>query len=135
MTTETTNDAKKPAFIAYDIQPFGSDPAEPESVGVTFAHRDGNGYDLLLDGVPLSGKLLLRKNGSSTEGVTAVLAGIRASRPDYIAYLVSEKKDREGKARWRRIGFGYRHTDGEGLDVLYKVIPVNGRISLRLNDQ
>lgn len=42
------------AIIAYDIQPFGAGPSEPKSVGVTFAfaHRDGNGNDILLDVIP-----------------------------------------------------------------------------------
>lgn len=127
---------KKPAFIAYDITPLGGEtPQEPEGLGVVFAHRDGNGFDALLDAFPLSGKLMLRKPGASTAGVTALAGGIPARRPDYFAYALSAKKDRDGKSRWRAVGWAYKHSDGEGLDVLYKAVPSNGRISLRLNDQ
>lgn len=131
--TQPQTDPKKPAYIAYDIAPWTSDPCEPESVGVSFAHRDEQGFDILLDGAPLSGKLMLRRPGATTTGVTALLGGVPANRPDFHAFLVTEKKDREGKARWRQIGFAYRHADGDGLDVLYKVIPTSGRISLRQN--
>lgn len=129
--TESTH---KTAYLAYDVQPWGPTTGEPEVIGVSFAHKDSRGFDIVLDGLPLSGKILLRPSGAATTGVSTILGGLPAKRPDYLAYLVSEKKDRDGKSRWRKIGFGFRHADGEGIDVLYKTVPINGRISLRVND-
>ena len=48
---------------------------------------------------------------------------------------LSECAEAKSKARWRKIGHAYRHGDGNGLDLLYRTIPVGGRISLRINDQ
>lgn len=102
-------------------------------MGVVFSHRDGEGFDALLEGVPLSGKLILRQPGAELRGVTTVLAAIPARRPDYVAYQVCDRKDRDGKSRWRKIGHGYRHSNGLGIDILYKVVPINGKITLRPN--
>lgn len=130
--TANINDTKKPAFIAYDA--LWANETQHESLGVGFSHKDGKGYDLLLDGIPLTGKFSLRTPGSSPAAVTPPTGAIPAKRPDYKAFLVSDRKDREGKARWRFIGFGYRQADGEGVDVIYRTIPANNRIVLRLND-
>jgi hypothetical protein len=134
-TTTTGDSARKPTYLAYDISPWGGDPAEPESLGVGFAHRDGNGFDCLLDGFPLAGKLMLRKPGAATVGVTSLAGGFPARRPDYVAYVVKDGKTRDQKGFWRRIGLGFRHADGDGIELLYKVMPTNGRLVLRTNDQ
>lgn len=125
-------DTKKPAFIAYDVTRWANDP-QPTALGVAFSHRDGNGFDLLLDAVPLTGTLSLRGPNESADSVQAPTGGIPAKRPDYRAYVVSDRKDKEGKARWRQIGFAYRHDDRAGLDLIYRTIPLNGRIALRVN--
>jgi hypothetical protein len=50
--------------------------------------------------------------------------------PSFIAYCVS---DREGKkAKWREIGVAFPHNDGKGFDILYDVVPLSGRITLRV---
>jgi hypothetical protein len=126
-------DTKKPAFIAYDTTRWANDP-QPTSLGVAFSHKDGNGFDLLLDAVPLTGTLSLRGPNESADSVQPPTGGVPAKRPDYRAYVVSDRKDKEGKARWRQIGFAYRHEDHAGLDVIYRTIPLNGRIALRLNN-
>ena len=102
---------------------------------MVFSHRDGKGYDLLFDAIPLTVTLTLRNPDASAADVAAPSTGVPAKRPDYLAFVVGDRKDREGKSRWRFIGQAYRHEDGYGLDVLYRTIPANGRIALRLNDQ
>ena len=131
--TEQTAPAKKPAFIAFDPTRWAGE-TEFEGVGVGFAHRDANGYDLLLDAVPLTGTLILRSPDADTADLQAPSTGVPAKRPDYHAYMVGDRKDNQGKARWRKIGQAYRRGDGQGLDLLYRTIPVNGRIALRIND-
>lgn len=127
--TETPT-TKKPAFIAYDTTRWANSPAATP-IGVSFSHKDGNGYDLLLDAVPLTGTLSLRVPDESAESVAAPTGGVPAKRPDFLAYVVSDRKDKDGKARWRLIGQAYKLADGAGLDLLYRTIPVNGRIALR----
>jgi hypothetical protein len=129
--TETTS-TKKPAFIAYDTTRWANSTAATP-IGVGFSHKDGNGFDLLLDAVPLTGTLSLRAPNESAESVEAPTGGVPAKRPDFLAYVVSDRKDRDGKARWRLIGQAYRHPDGAGFDLLYRTIPLNGRIALRIH--
>jgi len=131
--TEPTQPTKKPAFIAYDPTRWAGE-TESQALGVAFSHRDGNGFDVLLDGVPLTGTLILRSPDAPEGELNAPSTGVPAKRPDYHAFAVGDRKDSQGKSRWRFLGHAYRHGDGAGLDVLYRSIPSNGRFALRLND-
>lgn len=54
-----------------------------------------------------------------------------ASRtPSHIAYQV---RDREGrKSFWTRIGSAWAHADGNGFNIQIEVVPLDGRITLRV---
>lgn len=131
--TEPTQPTKKPAFIAYDPTRWAGE-TESQNLGVAFSHRDGNGFDILLDAVPLTGTLILRSPDAPEGELKSPSTGVPAKRPDYLAFAVGDRKDSQGKARWRFLGNAYRHPDGAGLDLLYRSIPANGRIALRTND-
>ena len=49
--------------------------------------------------------------------------------PSHVAYQVSRGKD--GQSYFNRIGAGFPHRDGNGLDVVLQSIPVDGRVTLR----
>jgi hypothetical protein len=50
--------------------------------------------------------------------------------PSHIVYQV---RDREGKkAFWTRIGSAWQHADGKGFNVQVEVVPLDGRITLRI---
>ena len=50
--------------------------------------------------------------------------------PSHIAYHV---RDREGKKGiWTRIGSAWAHGDGKGFSLQVDVVPLDGRISLRV---
>lgn len=50
--------------------------------------------------------------------------------PSHVAYHVRE---REGdKGFWTRIGAAWPHADGKGFNVQFDVIPLDGRIVLRV---
>ena len=50
--------------------------------------------------------------------------------PSHIVYHV---RDREGrKAFWTRIGSAWAHGDGKGFNVQLEMVPLDGRISLRV---
>lgn len=61
MTTETNKTTKKPAFIAYHVR-NRDDQAEGfwTRVGVAFPNADGQGFNILLDVIPLDGRITLR---------------------------------------------------------------------------
>ena len=50
--------------------------------------------------------------------------------PSHIAYHV---RDREGKKGfWTRIGSAWAHADGKGFSLQVEMVPLDGRISLRV---
>lgn len=50
--------------------------------------------------------------------------------PSHIAYHV---RDREGKKGiWTRIGSAWAHADGKGFNLQLEVVPLDGRVSLRV---
>jgi len=50
--------------------------------------------------------------------------------PSHIAYQV---KDRQGKKGiWTRIGSAWPHADGNGFNIQLDVVPLDGRVSLRV---
>ena len=60
--TETT--AKKPPYIAYSVREREGKKAKFTEIGVAFPHKDGKGFDILYDAVPLSGRITLRASDS-----------------------------------------------------------------------
>jgi hypothetical protein len=53
--------------------------------------------------------------------------------PSHIAYQV---RDREGKKGfWTRIGSAWAHTDGQGFNIQLECVPLDGRITLRINSE
>ena len=56
--------------------------------------------------------------------------GTTSKSPSHVAYQV---RDREGrKSFWTRIGVAWAHADGKGFNVQLEVVPLDGRISLRI---
>ena len=51
-------------------------------------------------------------------------------KPDFQAYQIS-KPESDEKPRWSKIGVGFRHRDGEGMNLLLDKLPENGRVTLR----
>lgn len=49
--------------------------------------------------------------------------------PTYIAWHVAE---RDEKGYWTRVGAAWDHKDGEGLTLQLDMVPMNGRIVLRV---
>jgi hypothetical protein len=56
---------KKPTHTAYAVRNFqrdGEDDSSWSRIGVAFHHRDGKGMDIVLDAVPVNGRVVLRLN-------------------------------------------------------------------------
>lgn len=61
----------KPVFHAYSIREYEKDGKKDSfwtKVGVAFGHEDGKGFNIVLDCVPLDGKISLREPRSKDEG-------------------------------------------------------------------
>ena len=55
-----------------------------------------------------------------------------SNAPTHVAYHVREAK--AGKGFWPRIGSAWTHKDGKGFNVQIDVVPLDGRITLRVAD-
>lgn len=59
MTTQ--NQKRKPAYVAYTVtEQSGSDKDYFTRIGVAFKHSKGDGLTLLLNAVPVDGKVVMR---------------------------------------------------------------------------
>ena len=55
------------------------------------------------------------------------------SRPKPPTHIVYQVQDREGKPGfWTRIGGAWPHADGQGFNLQLAVVPLDGRITLRV---
>jgi hypothetical protein len=68
-----SNDAKtskRPTHTAYSVREYEKN-GMPETTwtgcGVAWAHRDGDGFDLVLEAFPVSGRVVIRKNKPKRE--------------------------------------------------------------------
>ena len=59
-TENGSKTSKKPAFIAYSIREREGKDSKWTEIGVAFPHKDGKGFDILFDVVPLSGRITIR---------------------------------------------------------------------------
>lgn len=53
-----------------------------------------------------------------------------AKTPSHVAYHVRDRKG--GKSFWTRIGSAWAHADGEGVNIQFDLIPLDGRVTLRV---
>lgn len=54
------NKPKKPSFIAYQVNDGQDGKSHFNRVGAAFEHSDGEGHNILLDAVPVNGRITLR---------------------------------------------------------------------------
>ncbi|MFO0849831.1 MAG: hypothetical protein U0871_14950 [Gemmataceae bacterium] len=53
-----------------------------------------------------------------------------SKQPSHVAYQVRDRENQKGI--WTRIGSAWPHTDGKGFNVQLDVVPLDGRVSLRV---
>lgn len=54
---------------------------------------------------------------------------VSVKNPSFIAYHVREGKE---KSYFTRIGAAWKHKDGKGFNIQVDVVPLDGRITLRV---
>ena len=54
----------------------------------------------------------------------------KGKAPTHAAYHVRDSK--EGKGYWTRIGAAWQHNDGNGFNIQLEVVPLDGRVTLRV---
>jgi len=56
-----------------------------------------------------------------------------SNAPTHVAYHVRDTKD--GKGFWTRIGSAWSHKDGKGFNIQIDVVPLDGRVTLRVAEE
>ncbi len=51
-------------------------------------------------------------------------------RPTHAAYSVRERENQ--KSDWRPVGVAWEHADGKGFNLALDLVPLDGRIALRV---
>jgi hypothetical protein len=54
-----------------------------------------------------------------------------SKKPTHVAYQVRDGRD-GGKGFWTRIGSAWANADGKGFNIQLEVVPLDGRITLRV---
>lgn len=54
-------------------------------------------------------------------------------KPSHTAYSIREREGKDSK--WTEIGVAFPHKDGKGFDILFDVVPLSGRITIRVQEQ
>ena len=70
MSNDTTAASKRPTHTAYSVREYqkgGERKSDWNRVGIAWAHRDGDGFDIILDAIPVNGRVALRKNKPKSE--------------------------------------------------------------------
>ncbi len=62
----SSSENKSPALIAYHIRKT-QEKSYWDRVGVAFQHKDGQGFDLVLESVPVDGRVALRMPTEKSE--------------------------------------------------------------------
>ena len=49
--------------------------------------------------------------------------------------LVADEYERDGQKQvnWIRVGVGFGHSDGDGIQITLKALPINGTLVVRLH--
>ena len=69
--TENTKDkvGSRPSHLAYQVRKAGEGNSYFNKVGAAWEHRDGQGYNIQLDSVPVDGRVTLRTPQERLEGM------------------------------------------------------------------
>ncbi len=64
----------KPVFHAYSVREYEKDNKKESfwtKVGVVFAHQDGKGFDVVLEAMPINGRVTIREPREKDEAKSA----------------------------------------------------------------
>ncbi len=69
MSNDTTT-GKRPTHTAYSVREYsknGETKSAWSSISIAWAHKDGDGFDIILEALPVSGRVAIRKNKPKPE--------------------------------------------------------------------
>lgn len=82
-----SDDTKRPSHVAYHVREGKDGKSYFNRVGSVFEHKDGEGYNVVLDAVPVDGQVVLRtpaeRLGEMKQDRDRPRARTRERRADY----------------------------------------------------
>jgi hypothetical protein len=72
--TNSTTTKNRPTHTAFSVRKYqknGEHRSDWTPVGVAWLHNDGEGFDIVLEAIPVSGRIALRKNKPKSEQAAA----------------------------------------------------------------
>jgi len=72
---------RRPSFIAYHVRQGEDTKAYFNRIGAAFAHKDGEGHDIVLDAVPVDGRVTLRAPQERSRETESAKGEAAPSRP------------------------------------------------------
>ena len=70
MSNDTNTNSKRPTHTAFSVRNYRKgEQVESDwtRIGVAWAHKDGDGFDIVLEALPVSGRVAIRKNKPKPE--------------------------------------------------------------------
>ena len=70
MSNTTTTSKQRPTHTAYSVRKYtqnGEHKSDWTRIGAAWLHGDGEGFDIVLEAVPVNGRIALRKNKPKSE--------------------------------------------------------------------
>jgi hypothetical protein len=59
--------SRRPTHVAYSVRERENKKSEWRPIGVAWQHGDGKGFNVVLDALPLDGKVVLRSSEDKTQ--------------------------------------------------------------------
>ncbi len=73
---------QQPSYQAYTVVKRKGQDDFWLNIGAAFMHQDGDGYNVILQALPINGKIVLRPPKAQTDEVSTKPAGRRTTRRD-----------------------------------------------------
>jgi hypothetical protein len=98
------NDSKRPSHIAYQVREGDDNKSYFNRIGAVWQHKDGEGFNIQLDSVPVDGKLTVRSVQDRIQDAkdNARDAQEGARRNDKRSANRDDRRDRDNGPRYER---------------------------------
>jgi hypothetical protein len=83
----------RPDFIAYNVRESRDGKGYWDKIGTAWRHRDGQGYDIALDSLPVNGRVTLRELREER------MQGYQEQRKDAASNPETDRTRRRGRER------------------------------------
>ncbi|MDI4665396.1 hypothetical protein K9U40_13810 [Xanthobacter autotrophicus] len=95
------NDTKRPSHIAYQVREGEDQKAYFNRIGAAWTHKDGEGFTLQLDSLPVDGRVTIRSVQERIQEMKDAAKGGERREPNR-SQNREERRDRSAAPRYER---------------------------------